>query len=293
MNAAIVMAVINESDFLPISINYHRQLGIKKFIIMDLGSTDNTFEVLDQEARHGDIEILTATTRNIADGRYYSRMIEALNARKDLDFAFLLDADELLAPRDGRLEPFLAAFSGDVGRIFRRNALSTAPLPPTRAETAASLSAYTHVVRYGLTVPQDIDGRLALASPWILTHDGPKTVVRLPCLGRPEVGNHGVDGVSQRDVPIDDITIIHYPVRSVEQFKEKLREARYVLGLHPEASPIISWHWRRWLALEDRGELDAELERFVITPEILDVLAKIGMIVPNPTLAAVQAHAGA
>ncbi len=280
--AAIVMAVINEGDIIALNINHHRRLGVRKFVITDLGSMDDTMAILRKEAEAGDIEIMTTTTRNVAEGQYYKRMIDRVRDDGDLSYVFLLDADEFLSPRDGNLAAALQSITADVGSIARNNAISTRPIAARKADISASLLAHTHIVRHGSRPPAHIDDRMKADLPVALMHLDPKVVVRLPLLGDPGPGNHTIQNATQEPVPEDVLKIIHYPLRSVEQFKVKLKEARVVLGLHPDAPADVAWHWRRWLRLEDDGALDAEIDQFFFREDAVRAMTAVGLAAPNP-----------
>ncbi len=289
--AAIVMAVINEGDIIARNIDHHRRLGVRKFVVTDLGSMDDTMEILRKEAEAGDIEIMTTTTRNVAEGQYYKRMIDRIRDDGDLSHVFLLDADEFLNPKDGDLAAALQSVTADVGSIARHNAISSRPIAARRADIADSLIAHTHIVRHGSRPPAHLDDRMKADLPMALLHVDPKVVVRLPLLGDPGPGNHTIQNATQEPVAEDVLRIIHYPLRSVEQFRIKLQEARVVLALHPDAPPDVAWHWRRWLRLENEGALDAEIDRFFFREDAIRAMAAAGIAAPNPLHLTEGSHA--
>lgn len=91
----VALAVVrNEAGRLPFFLDYHRWLGVDRFVIIDNGSTDETWQLLCDQ---GDVSCLwTDWPFGGANGKY--RWIrELLDLSRAGGWVLILDADELLA----------------------------------------------------------------------------------------------------------------------------------------------------------------------------------------------------
>ncbi|MDR1026996.1 MAG: glycosyltransferase family 92 protein [Rickettsiales bacterium] len=95
---AICAIAKNEGPYFKEWIDFHRMLGVEKFIIYDNESTDNTREILDPYIKAGVVEYI-----------FYPGMVKQLKAYNDClkrhryDFRWIafIDLDEFLVPADG------------------------------------------------------------------------------------------------------------------------------------------------------------------------------------------------
>lgn len=76
-------------------------------------------------------------------------------------------------------------------------------------------------------------------------------------------GNHQITGSS--DLPIVDVVIHHYPIRTFVQFEQKVMQGgkAYELTDFPE---YVGRHWRRWYKDYLAGNLRETFDKYIITP---------------------------
>ena len=92
---AIVAIVKNEEDYLAEWIEYHKLVGVSKFIMFDNGSTDSTADILKQYAENGDV-IYTYYPGNVRQMEAYNEAIAKY--RNDFHYMAFIDADEFIYP---------------------------------------------------------------------------------------------------------------------------------------------------------------------------------------------------
>ena len=199
------MMLRNEADLLAAIINHAAEL-FDSIAIVDVGSTDGTFEMLGKIARQDDrFRIYTCRTQE----RYQAAMMNRLarQARDDgADWVFFLDGDEFLNV-DGRAEllSYLGAFSGDVMHMPWIN------LIPTRYGTFESFDLAQDFHWSGRVAPfrkVAISIQYMAVYPDFEIEEGNHNVA--PARGaRPELENLGLG-------------LLHLPVRSVARLKYKL-----------------------------------------------------------------------
>lgn len=71
-----------------------------------------------------------------------------------------------------------------------------------------------------------------------------------------------------------NIEVLHYPIRSYQQFKNKV-EIQY---RQREYLAPLGGHMKRWMRIYEQGDLECEFERFILNPADVDALTKIGVL---------------
>jgi hypothetical protein len=73
--------------------------------------------------------------------------------------------------------------------------------------------------------------------------------------------------------------IAHLALSTPERFRRKIDNVREFFAHHDAyAGADIAWHWRRWVGLADRGEIDGEFARSVFSAQALDALRRDGIV---------------
>jgi len=74
-------------------------------------------------------------------------------------------------------------------------------------------------------------------------------------------------------MPADRLFVAHLPFTSYSRFKKKVTSIRETLANQAQYYPaMIGWHWKRWLRLEEEGQLPQEYRRQFIDDETRAVL---------------------
>ncbi|MFO0999185.1 MAG: glycosyltransferase family 2 protein [Planctomycetaceae bacterium] len=77
------------------------------------------------------------------------------------------------------------------------------------------------------------------------------------------IGNHWMNFPQLPCYDCDGITVHHYPIRSLGQFRRKVVNGAASLDAQ-RWSPEIAAHWRAWRDLEEDGQLDVVFQSFVL-----------------------------
>jgi len=201
---------------------------IDTIIVTDNGSVDGTQTILQEYAEVGAIVLIHEPGNDYRQSAWVTRMARRANDEFAVDWVINADADEFWRAADARLS--LAT------------ALATVP------DAAATALAWRH----------DLRGRGASRGGWLRrlrwldratvsergTPLAPKVVHRAATQVTVAMGNHAVDGIDgeQYDSPL--LEVVHLPLRSWQQFSQKIRTGGAAVNRNSELSPAISWHWR-------------------------------------------------
>lgn len=258
MIIAAVIGVRDESELIEALITHLHGIGVTKFVVCDVASTDGTREIL-QHYESRDFRVVDVA-RDESQEMWRQRMagtISGLNA----DWVLPIDADEVPLPTGGDIRPLLAGTGADVLVLRRYNVVAGEdgfhmPLP-------CNPGSYEKVDLFA-TALADFRARLAAdpALAWIRFVPKPKIAVRPSVVMSvrdavhdiiPYPGRNPVRAVSA------DIILAHVALSSYRRFARKIENIREVFRIYEGAlDPAFGWHWKRWLELADRGELETE-----------------------------------
>ena len=278
MTIAAYIGVLDEAGLIGPCIDHLRSIGVSKFIVCDMGSTDGTAEILRRE-EGPDFHILWSSNEE-AGADWLRRNSEAV-AASAASWVVLMDADEFPLPASGDLGHALAEVEADVVRVPRYNVVQGPsglhmPLPPAPDR-------YDAVELY---VENDPEFRQKLAVDpalyWLRFVPKPKLVIRPRVLRQLIYGMHDIiprDGMTVRRTAATNIVTAHVALTDYDRFARKLDHVRDVYRLHKgQLPPNFAWHWRRWLDLAERGELRAEYDRSILSPAGIAALRADGTI---------------
>ena len=96
-NLAIVTQIKNEGQYLKEWIEYHRIVGVDKFILYDNGSDDNTKEVLQPYIASGIVDYTILSASNDKQ-QYKSHNNGIKNWKNKVKYIGIIDADEYIVP---------------------------------------------------------------------------------------------------------------------------------------------------------------------------------------------------
>src|SRR3954454_13950027 len=131
MRIAAHLGVMDEVELISPAIAHLERIGVDHLLVSDMGSTDGTWEVLEQY-RGEHVELLQLS--NSDSGEDWDRANLALVRDAPADWVLFLDADELWLPPGGSLRACTDLAEHDVVTVDRHNVPlgATGPLsPPT------------------------------------------------------------------------------------------------------------------------------------------------------------------
>jgi Glycosyl transferase family 2 len=227
---AMTLTVRDEADIIEDNLRYHRAQGVDFFVVGDNGSVDGTLEILERHEAQGIV-----TLERFSGG--WSTMLEEgatrmarLAAELGADWVIHNDADEFWWPLLGNLKESLAAIpersgmvlaprtefvarpDGDESFAERLTVRETRFVRPPRAAHRAHPR-----VTLWTTHPIDV---------WVDRGGSPRQgLVGKPAL-RAQAGHQEEQELELAVAPIFPLEILHFPLRSFDQYRRKVELAR-------------------------------------------------------------------
>lgn len=250
MKIVATLLVRNEAPLVADCLQHHLQQGVTGFLITDHASQDGLADVL-KEYQDVILEVRHETDDRYLQDQWVSRM-----ARKAADFRpdwiLHLDADERWCGLDALHH--VPPHCGWIRTGAWRN-----HLPLTISQPAP--------FRSGMMPYFEIPGRTAPHAPRFVefgTGIGGKILHRPLPNAVVGMGNHWLHSPILPSLHCDAITVHHYPIRSLEQFRRKVVNG--AAALDAGALPAeIGIHWRAWRDLNQQGLLEQVYDSFLLT----------------------------
>ncbi len=268
MKLVMTLLVRDEQDIIAANMDFHLAHGVDYIIAMDNLSQDCTPEILRRYERRGLARYIHQPDDTYAQHRWVTSMAHLASTELGADWVIHSDADEFWWPEDGDLKRTLAAVDQrSVAAVARR----TNFLPPCGPADMFFADAMTVRERHSVN---------ALGKPL-------RGKVCHRALANIEVrqGNHAVylDGCIVPPVSVP-ITILHYPVRSYEQFENKIIKGGAAYARNSYLPPEIGDTWRRLYEEWQRGELRARFDEMSLDAAGIEAGLKAGRLVSDDRL---------
>ncbi len=271
---AMSILVRDEVDIIEHNIRYHAAMGIEQFVVTDNASVDGTRELLATLATEFDIDIIDEPSHTIDQDYWVTRMAEHLQIRGKQDWVIHNDADEFWVPPQASIPDAIAETlncSGEhINTVGVLNCKRFNMLPNRRDLEKANYAFYLNVLAATRAVP-------------LLTGEQPWSDDNSNCLARPVMdkvltrvqglksvgyGNHGAEH-QLAQVGCDNITILHFPVRTFAQFKRKVVNYGESLAKNQRLPAASSLHLRYWYDRHLAGKLHEDYAQITFSDERL------------------------
>ena len=220
MKLVMTLLVRDEADIIDEQISFHLAAGVDFIVASDNGSTDGTTEILESYARGGHLHRIDLPDP-FSQIEVVTQMARLAATRFGADWVINSDADEFWWPRAGTLKEVLGAVPPRFGSVrgMWRNFVARPAGPASFAERMTFRSQKT--------------------TPGVHPFNPHfKTIHR----GSPDVevggGNHDVNGRGLTTplfgwYPVD---VLHFPIRSLDQFERKFMRWWQITSVGGEAS---------------------------------------------------------
>ena len=273
----MALKVRDEGDVLEANLRFHHALGVAHFVVTDNGSTDETPEILRRYSEAGLATVIEepGTDYRIAGAGWLTRMARMAATDLDAEWVIHTDADEFWLPAEGSLQDTLGSIPVGYGVVVapRAEFVGRPDGPGTFAErlrvrearsrlqpkvahralpTVVSLDRGAHDVAI-----EGPDGDVAstLRPPGRAVH---RTV-------RDEEGPSEEQQLEEETklvwAPTWPLRILHFPVRSFEQFKRRTEVAIFE-GQYPDRG-----RFKRLREMYEHGKLDEVYAELVLDDE--------------------------
>jgi hypothetical protein len=250
MRVVMTLLVRDEEDILTTHLDFHLAQGVDFVVAMDNGSRDATPDILRQFAERGVLEVVDGETDRYRQDAYVTSMARRAATEHGADWVINSDADEFWMPRAASLPAALGAVPDEYGIVIvRRN-----DFPPVADGDAAFWE------RMIVRETHSVTPRGTPLAPKVVHRGHPRVEVAF--------GNHGAaaDGLTLAP-PLPVLDLLHFPVRSFEQFERKTRNLGERLAATPGLDDETGRDQRELYAVLQAGELRSRYERLLLTPE--------------------------
>lgn len=252
----MTLLVRDEIDIIEDNLSFHFAQGVDHAIVIDNGSVDGTREFLASLENQGRVTVLDEPEQNYQQGIWMTRA--ALLARDEFgaDWVINNDADEFWVPGHGDLKTILAETEADVLSCRRRNMVFAWDSPTG--------GCWLERCVFSVTSPAEVP-RLQnvlsdpLPCPYFYLDLPDKLLTRTKGLVEITQGNHSARYNRDFEITGADIEILHFPVRSKEQFSSKTRNGGLAYSRNLALDKRVGWHVRRQFQMIETQGLDAAI----------------------------------
>jgi Glycosyl transferase family 2 len=251
MKLVMTLRARDEADVLESQISYHLAAGVDFFVAIDHRSTDGTTEILESHARQGHVHVIREEDEEMREGEWATRMARVAAREFGADWVISSDADEFWWPRGESLKDVLESIPARYG-IVRALLRHFVPRPDDGTPFAERL-----VIRTSTSAP--------INDPTSLFRPNLKSIHRAD----PDVtlasGAHTLVGSGLMPLrgwyPIE---LLHFPIRSFDQFDRKYTHLGTSLRTGRNA------YYEEVHRARGEGTLDAYYESLVVDDSSLE-----------------------
>jgi hypothetical protein len=261
---AAIIWVVNESELITSSIQHSLAIGVDHVVVCDLGSTDQTPDLVETLCRRFPVSLKRFSALDFADSAAWQKREVELLKETRADWAILQDADEFWIPNGGDLKDLPLPQSFDALSVARFNVVLSVDQPPEEDISLSLLARSSFYVKKleNFRARLDVDPGLS----WTQGVPMPKLMVRPDQVTALQMGWHGVElhqgSARLAKMPTDLLFVAHLPFSTYPRFTKKVASIRETLATQAQYYPnMIGWHWKRWLRLQGEGLLLEEFRR--------------------------------
>lgn len=244
LKLTMTLLVRDEEDIIEDNIWFHHSQGVDSFIVMDNLSTDKTPEIIRSIAKEVDIEYLSQPADDYSQSDWVTEMARKAFLDHQAHWVINNDADEFWLPKSGTLKDVLSATAPDLStlRVCRHNAVLC-------YDKNGSLLTTAHP-RHSELFERESFNNLGRLLPRKCIHRASANV-------EVSQGNHDIKGLTGSTMDIDDeIIILHYPYRSLERYKRRIRLGGAAYDRNRKLPVSSGATWREHYKLVETEEID-------------------------------------
>jgi len=272
----------DQGDILKDYIKWHLDLGVDCIVAGDLGSSDDTHDILNSFSNTGQLEWFLLSDKSILNSKPGERLLRKALDRHDADWIIMSDVDEFLCPQGDDLKTILErAAAADV------TAINTPCFNMTGSDFESRRAIETRTLRIDRPVIETYEQQLSgqIPVPYIFIKHPPRTIVRTPALLEYGQGNHYATTAWGKIIQLPELYILHYPIRGFDKFQTKIANTAAFFDENDHLEPWWGWHWRRWNRLNGEGRLREEYESQFVSSARAAELIRDGVCTVDKTVA--------
>jgi hypothetical protein len=266
---AMTLVVRDEEDILEANLDHHLAQGVDVILAVDHGSSDGTTQILSRYAADGHVHWRRDDEPAFDQARHVNRLLRIAADEHGADWVIHGDADEFWMPAAGSLRDVFAAVPARYGYLVaeRNNFL------PTDDD--------------GRPFHQRIVVRERRSLNLRGTALGPKVAQRPQAATAVSHGNHElVSPVLEAAPDIGAVEVLHFPMRSFQQFERKVVQGGAGLEALSDRPPELGIHQLQLLAIQRRGELSSYYASTHLDPGQIERGLELGDLVEDRRLQA-------
>jgi glycosyltransferase involved in cell wall biosynthesis len=267
MKVVMTLLVRDEEDILRANLDYHLANGVDEIILMDNLSSDGTADIAREYERAGHLHYMFQPRDDYSQGRWVTQMARRAIDEFRADWVINSDADEFWWSHEGSIKDAFASI--DVNAI------------------ATSVERTNFVTRLDNGEPfwRRMDIRRLFSTNFLGDPLPGKAAHRALTDVVVEQGNHRVyaGGRLARCVP-GPMTILHFPVRSRAQFRNKVAKGGAAYARNTELDQATGSAWRHLYRLYLDGRLDEAYDKELLAEEEIVGGLTTGMLVRDDRL---------
>ncbi len=250
MRVVMTLLVRDEQDILRANLDYHLARGVDEVILMDNLSSDGTADIAREYERAGILHYMFQPRDDYSQGRWVTQMAHRAFHEFGADWVINGDADEFWCPRGGSIKDAFASI--EVNAV------------------AVSVERTNFLARIDNGEPfwQRMNVRRLVSENYIGEPLPAKVAHRALADIVVEQGNHGVRvGGRLADCAPGPLTILHFPIRSRAQFRNKIAKGGAAYARNTELDQATGSAWRFLYVLYLDGRLDEVYDQELMAEE--------------------------
>jgi hypothetical protein len=281
----VVLLVLpsDQGDILKDYIEWHLDLGVDLILAEDVGSSDNTHEILEFFSNTGRVQWSLVPEKNRLKYRPEETLAKMAIDEHGADWIIMSDVDEFLCPQGDDLRTILQRAAADNVAALSVSCFNMTGPVPESGTTATE----THTLRIDRRLDPSTEQLLSddIPAPYVFIRHPPKTITRASSFAGYGPGTHTVKTTWGKYGEFPELRFLHYPIRGFDRFQTKIANAAAFFEENSHLEPWWSWHWRRWIRLNQEGRLREEYESQFLSPARAQELVRDGICTVDETIA--------
>ncbi len=230
MRLIMTLLLRDNADILRANLDYHFAQGVDYVIATDNLSKDKTVDILDEYSERGLLHVIHEKSDTYEQGRWVTRMARLAAEEYEADWIIHNDADEFWWPRcDGTLKEAFRGLSPEYNVVTakRTNFVYRKPCRHLRGKPFFDSMIFRDRISLN-PIGKPLHAKVA--------HRSHANAV-LP------TGNYCVSNIGPQTICEDVFEIFHFPIRTADQFLEKIRCGGAAVSNHPglHARKVGTW----------------------------------------------------